>query len=112
MAVMFFLPASGNIDVSIWSFFCALTGVAALGLIFAYKKRQRQMNASLLLVLLLLLFFATNLPAVWKPAVCEFEFSVSYFILFIPLAAAGFTFAAYRAIRKDEKLVRSLDRLR
>ncbi|GHS94990.1 hypothetical protein AGMMS50239_22990 [Bacteroidia bacterium] len=107
MAVLFFLPASGNIGVDIWSFFCALTGVAALGLIFAYKKRKRQMSASLFLVLLLLLFFATNLPAV-----CKFELSVSYFILFIPLVAAGFAFAAYRAIKKDEKLVRSLDRLR
>jgi hypothetical protein len=107
MVAMFFLAMPKIVDVEIGQFFCGLTGVAALGIIFAYKKRKHQMTASLFLGLLLLLFFVINFPAILK-----FEVSVSYFFLFIPLVAAGFAFAAYYAIKKDEKLVRSLDRLR
>ncbi|MDR2691882.1 MAG: DUF4293 domain-containing protein [Dysgonamonadaceae bacterium] len=104
-AVMFFLPATET-GVEIRWFFCGFTGIAALGIIFLYKKRKFQMAASLLLGLLFLLFFAIHFP------ILQFEFSVSCFFLFIPLIAAGFAFAACHAVKKDEKLVRSLDRLR
>lgn len=108
MAIMFFLPVAENGNVEIRRFFCGFTGVAALGIIFLYKKRRPQIAASLsLLGLLLMFFFAINFPVILK-----FEFSVSYFFLFIPLIAAGLAFAAYHAIKKDERLVRSLDRLR
>lgn len=105
-AIMFFLPVPENTGVEIRQFFCGFTGIAALGIIFLYKKRKLQMTASLLLGLLLLLFFAIHAP------ILPFKFSISCFSLFIFLIAAGFAFAAYHAIKKDEKLVRSLDRLR
>jgi hypothetical protein len=107
MAAMFFLPVPENVNVEIRRFFCGFTGVTALGIIFLYKKRRPQIAASLSLGLLLILFFAINFPVILK-----FEFSVSYLFLFIPLIAAVLAFAAYHAIKKDEELVRSLDRLR
>lgn len=107
MGGMFFLPVPENVNVEIRRFFCGFTGVMALGIIFLYKKRKPQIAASLSLGLLLIFFFAINFSVRLK-----FEFSVSYFSLFIPLIAAGLAFTAYHAIKKDEKLVRSLDRLR
>lgn len=107
MAAMFFLPVPENVNVEIRRFFCGFTSVTALGIIFLYKKRRPQIAASLSLGLLLILFFAINFPVILK-----FEFSVSYLFLFIPLIAAVLAFAAYHAIKKDEELVRSLDRLR
>jgi hypothetical protein len=105
MEAMVFLSVQGN-AVEIRHLFCGLAGITAFGVIFLYKKRKIQMTASLLLGLLLLLFFVIHFPEL------KFEFSVSCFFLFIPLIAAGLTFAAYYAIGKDEKLVRSPDRLR
>jgi drug/metabolite transporter (DMT)-like permease len=106
-AGMVFVPAPENSGAELRRVLCGFTGIAALGIIFLYKKRKLQMTASLLLGILLLLLFAIGFPVIW-----QFDFPVSCLFLFLPLLAAGFTFAAYYAIRKDERLVRSLDRLR
>jgi peptidoglycan/LPS O-acetylase OafA/YrhL len=107
MTTVCFLSTPETAGVEIRRFFYGLAALAALVVIFLYKRRKLQMTASLLLGLLLLLLFAVYFPTVWQDG-----FSVSRLLLFIPLIAAVFAFTAYRAIKKDDALLRSLNRLR
>ena len=88
---------------------------ALLGLItiFLYKNRPLQIKLSLLGFLVSIGFVALE---IWK--IDEFrEANVSlkgsyYWGALLPIAMAVFFFLAIRSIRKDEKLVKSLNRLR
>lgn len=95
-----------------------ITGVAAilaLATIFLFKNRPLQMRlnqigmaAGILILLLAAIFF--------YPALEESELSVTALSpglgIGIPVLFIIFLFMASRNIRKDEKLVRSMDRLR
>ena len=77
--------------------------------IFFYKKRVLQMKLCILNIILiigaigLILFHFYTL----KPYEYQFRWSI-----ILPIVAMILQFLAYRFIRKDEKLVRSLDRIR
>lgn len=91
-----------------------LVATACLFIIFSYGNRKKQMHyAQVLLlmemVLIGLLFFYSN--KVVHLAGTSFQYSWSIYTVF-PLLQVLFTFLAKRAIRKDEELVRSADRLR
>jgi hypothetical protein len=88
--------------------------VAALALvsIFLFKARKLQIKFGYIILSLLVLacvLFAVN---------SEFSFGFAFFssctnyIFFVPLVAGIFDYLAIRGIKKDEKLIRSLDRLR
>lgn len=97
--------------------FPLLSGISVLSLvsIFLFKKRKIQLrlnqgNYILILGTIVLMFldFGSLETALGKDAE-----SVSYGIgMFLPLACLVFTFLANRGIKQDEKLVKSLDRLR
>lgn len=88
-----------------------VSAAMSLGVIFLYKDRPRQMainrmNMGLNIVLVgLLIYYLFTLPG-------EGMASEKGIGLFLPLAAIILLFLANRGIRKDDKLVKSIDRLR
>ena len=89
-----------------------LAFTATLATIFLFKKRKLQVRLCIFNIVLLLgmqgfLFYIAKI--VEKRLMAP----PSYGLIFIfPLVCAIFTYLAYRAIIKDEALIRSLDRLR
>ncbi len=80
--------------------------------IIQYKSRQRQINLSLLTIVLLLGLFSSIYFSVWE---CNSLLGGNYSMKIsftIPLIAAIFVYLAIRRIKKDEKLVKSIDRIR
>lgn len=79
-----------------------------------YRKRMRQIllctiNALILgIILVLSAYWATQEEAQWLPGL-NGQYSIG---LFFPAIALVFNSLATRFIRKDEKLVRSMDRIR
>jgi hypothetical protein len=101
-----YLTARSNILLTILS---AGVGLAALISVFLYKKRKQQSRIVLLTLLVsivnLVLFFVESR----KFVAGEGNYDLTAALAF---AVPIFLFLAMRGIRKDEKLVKSLDRLR
>jgi len=89
-------------------------GLAVFSLL-QYKKRQLQMKVgrfNYLLIILSIVLIYIEATIVESKFELENE-QISYGLgMFFPVAALPFTFLANRSIKKDEKLVKSLDRLR
>lgn len=89
------------------------TLVLSLVTIFLYKKRILQMRLCIYNILLLLgtmgLIYYYYSQIADKLAIGEQAFRPAFIF---PLAAAILNFLAFRGIRRDEKLVRSYDRIR
>jgi len=87
--------------------------LVSLGDIFLYKNRPLQMNLVWLGVVLDLAFIGLSsyyyYQDVLEESVAEISFDVG---VALPIIVLILLFMAYNGIRKDEKLVRSLDRLR
>jgi lipopolysaccharide export LptBFGC system permease protein LptF len=91
----------------------AIASIVSAFAIFLYSNRQRQMAA----VRISFIFFAASfalmslyiMQAVNVLSNESFEFGISFFL---PFAAFFSNMIALRGIRKDEQLVKSLDRLR
>jgi hypothetical protein len=88
-------------------------GALALVSIFLYKNRKLQMRLTIFSFIAVLIgtvlgvvFFMTSSSEMGEAAVND-EFG-----LYLPAVALVFALLAYRFINKDEKLVRSMDRLR
>ncbi|GHT15187.1 membrane protein [Bacteroidia bacterium] len=103
MAVLWFIPVTVLHKPE-------LIGIAILALtaIFLFKNRKRQILLGYIILLALLLDYVAFF--VWKFDPAVFASGIVTFL--IPFVAGVFDFLAIRGIRKDEKLVRSLDRLR
>lgn len=84
-------------------------GLASLITIFLYKNRKRQLRITLITLLVsiinLVLFFTQTQKFI--PGQGNYNLT-AIFAIIVPV----FLFLAIRGIRKDEKLVKSLDRLR
>ncbi len=93
--------------------FFGVSALLALIAIFLFKNRRLQMRLtifsiiSLVLAVILVVVIAYNESEVWGTTNIEEQFGI-----FLPLIALTMLFLAYRFINKDEKLVRSADRLR
>lgn len=92
-----------------------IIGLMAIIILFLYKNRLLQMkmlrfNIMLNIVLILLIFFF-YVPAIERATNVEADYTSEIGIYF-PLICLVFLYLANRYIRKDEKLVRSADRLR
>jgi hypothetical protein len=91
----------------------AIASIVSAFAIFLYSNRQRQMAA----VRISFIFYAASfalmslyiMQAVNVISTESFEFGISFFL---PFAAFFSNMIALRGIRKDEQLVKSLDRLR
>lgn len=88
-----------------------LSAIVSIAAIFLFKNRPLQMRLSMLagalsvITLGILLFFAFITHK-------EQVFSTNYPSLLMPFFAGAFNLLAYRGIKADEQLVRSMDRLR
>lgn len=97
-------------------FYVSLALCMAMGLIsiFSYKKRVLQLklgrfNYLLLLVVIVLSFVNVRTLTDVFSEQPQVEYGAG---LFLPVAALAFLFLANRSIKKDEDLIKSLDRLR
>lgn len=91
--------------------FFVLSGVIAICTIFLFKNRQLQFVLGRIIILInlfllgILIYVSLNLPG-------EANASEKGIGMFIPIAAILFSVMANKAIKKDEDLVKSVDRLR
>ena len=84
-------------------------GIASLIAIFLYKNRKMQLRIVLITLLVSLLNLGLYYSEIKKYVPGEGNISLwAVFAIFIPILL----FFAIRGIRRDEKLVKSLDRLR
>lgn len=94
--------------------FALLVVVATLTLlnIFIYDKRALQMRNLIFCMIVLVGYYLVGGIFVWR--LCsEYGFSVRpTFFAALPFVSLVLDYLALRAVRKDENLVRSLDRLR
>ena len=90
-------------------------GLLSLFTIFQYKNRALQVKLTNITVLasiaLIMGIFFAYVPVIEKKINIVPDYSHAYGIYF-PLVALVFTVMANRAIKRDEKLVKSADRLR
>jgi hypothetical protein len=98
------LTANENMLLTILS---VAVGIAALILIFFYKDRKMQMRLILLDLVISLLNIYMYFNAIKNFVEGRIDWS-SIFVFVIPI----FLFLAVRGIYRDQKLVKSLDRLR
>ncbi len=80
--------------------------------IFLYKNRKFQMNLTIISILLLIglnIYMYFILSKYQTELAAEIKYNISFIF---PVISAILLILAYRGINKDEKLVRSLDRLR
>lgn len=94
-------------------FFAGLSALFALVNIFLYKKRTLQMRVGTLTSLSILFFYVT-FYVYFNTYTAEYEltFSSLQFGLTLPIIALIFNVLAILRIKKDENLVKSLDRIR
>lgn len=94
-------------------FFAGLSALVALINIFLYKKRKVQMKVGTLTSLLILFFYVT-LYVYFNAYTEKYEltFSSFQFGLILPVIALVLNVLAILRIKKDENLVKSLDRIR
>jgi hypothetical protein len=113
------LGVSDNISTASTWFPYYVTIGASMGLgimtISQFKNRKKQLNfgkINYLLIIVSLIFISIDTRGVAdKIGILEAE--ISYGIgMFLPVAALAFQFLANRSIKADEKLVKSMDRLR
>jgi hypothetical protein len=115
MASMLFLPVATieSVDAIHWSFSVesVLTALLALAAIFFYKKRPLQITFCYIILGLLVLFYLNIFFDLWLPNRGNAGLKIEVSAVF-PFFALVLDILALYAIRKDEKLIRSADRLR
>jgi len=116
MAILAFIPfytsSSSSFITDFSTGYFAAAALLAIITVFLYKKRNLQIKICYVLLLIqvfaYVLFFIFDRQNLLH---AEFFQHLRYTILF-PFISIIFIYLAIRGIRKDEKLVRSLDRLR
>lgn len=107
------VPAYRTWNIVLLSF----TGLLLMLAIFSYKQRKRQLKLVHFSYLLeagtIVLFFFSMEASVQRLPIEEGTVATSYGMGWLmPAVAVAFSFLAARGIKKDEELVRSVDRLR
>lgn len=99
----------------LWPFVCLVIIIVIIGIssIFLYKNRKKQMLAIKINILLSLLllggFFFYYIPVIEKTlkTIANYQFNS-----FLPALVLLFLVLAYRAVKKDDQLIKSIDRIR
>ena len=109
MVALAFIPFSSSLMVPAGAGIIALLTLVT---IFLYKKRSMQIKNCYLILLLLILIYL--LDFIFERQYLPFAdfFENSRYTYIFPFIACILVYLAIRRIKKDEKLVRSLDRLR
>jgi predicted neutral ceramidase superfamily lipid hydrolase len=109
------IQQTGNVLVSttwLLSAFAAVFGIIALITLFSYKNRVKQIRLSVINMLFMLGYYVLLVINIWsasKQLNAEWHL---HFATVLPLISLILNYLAIGAIGKDEKLVKSLDRLR
>ncbi|MBF0762537.1 DUF4293 domain-containing protein [Dysgonomonas mossii] len=94
--------------------FCALSAIVAFLNIFLYNKRKLQIKLGLFTALLIAIYYVTAafyVSAFLDKITPGYSLNIQLGIIF-PVLALIFDLLAVSRIKKDEKLVKSLDRIR
>jgi len=116
MTAMYFMPVVSvlgkpEIHFIVPYFMVSLTLLTSLITIFLYNNRKLQIKSGIAIIIFLLLTYAeTFLIMYLKTGIIPLYFPLTGAIF--PLIGIIFTVLAIRAIKKDENLVRSTDRIR
>lgn len=97
-----------------WNLFLLPICTACLAIItiFFYKRRKLQINLSYLTLFSIALFYVFLFFYTYIPGI-RYGSNITFVIgVVLPLIAAIVEILAIRGIKKDEKLIRSLDRIR
>lgn len=92
--------------------FALMFGVISIIAIFGYKKRQKQIRLCVMNFVFMVGYYLLLLVFIWM---AKSELGVNWHLrvaTILPLIAMILNYLAIGAIGKDEKLVKSLDRLR
>lgn len=106
------IPGNWIVQVSLIAAICLLT----IFTLFQYKNRKMQLKMGKLNYLLMLTLIISTYLSIKSTALLledGEELKTLYYIgFYLPVAAITFLFLANRGIKKDEELVRSVERLR
>ncbi len=81
-------------------------------IVFLYKNRTLQMKSCFINIILLVFFQLLLFFFIWDAGQVENVLTNYKVVMAFPLLSAIFTYLAFRSIKKDEKLIRSIDRIR
>lgn len=100
--------------VSEWALYILPVCSALLSIvsIFLYKRRKLQINICYLTIFSMVMFYVFFLMYTWTPGQSYAHDIRFYVTILFPAIGIILEFFAIRGIKKDEKLIRSLDRLR
>jgi FtsH-binding integral membrane protein len=102
-------PAGKILPVTIVSLLIPLISLIS---VFLFRNRNLQLKVTLTLIILEILLIAVTAYYTVHFMMHSDASLIPGFRLFLPVITVILTLLAYRAIRKDENLVRSYDRLR
>lgn len=109
------MQPSGERDFAPWALFVLLLMVAVVSLfaIFLFRRRMVQIRLVIFSGLLLVGYYVALACFAWylSDAISGMEFHVSWTAA-LPAVSLILEYLAFRAIMRDEMIVRSLDRLR
>lgn len=107
-------PTGNSIESSTWylTIVAAIIPLVALITIFSFKNRRKQIQLLWLNMMLMLMYYAVLFLYVWFA--CQRLHTDWYLriVTILPVVNMMLSYLAVSSIRKDEKLVKSLDRLR
>lgn len=92
--------------------FSVITIAIAVAAIFSYKNRIRQMRYCIYAILTILVYYGCFGMQVWSVYKATEAMPLPTLIAQLPLISIVILFLAGRAIKRDEDLVRSTDRIR
>ena len=103
----------GDIVIGESIILAVLISILSAWAIMMFKNRKKQMQICGFLTVFTLISFITTVVSAWifaleQPSMPEFHFAY----LIFPIATIAFPILAKKAIRKDDELVRSSNRLR
>jgi hypothetical protein len=107
-------PTGNIVESTIWGLisFSAVVPIIALATIFSYKNRVKQIRLTVINMIFMISFYVFLLVYLW-PACIRLHTDWHLRIVSVfPLVNLILSYLAIGAIGKDEKLVKSLDRLR
>jgi len=110
------IPATGDAvlqnSTSLLIALPAVFAILAMVVLFSFKNRVKQIRLSVINFIFMISYYVVYAYYVWSAcSTLNAEYHLKIGVLF-PLLAMIFNYLAIGAIGKDEKLVKSLDRLR
>jgi len=101
-------PVYYNLSITI---FIAIVIALNILAIFMYKNRPYQMKLNKISIFVLFVIFGSLIIQLFRTKTSFVGFEIKI-IFFVPLFSLIFVWLAYRAIKKDDELIRSIDRIR